>query len=51
MNIELPCSGTTLPTKAEFVQVYNDILMIPSKLKAYSVSTPRLGCRGTETDR
>jgi len=42
MNIELPCSGTTLPTKAEFVQVYNDILMIPSKLKAYSVSTPDL---------
>ena len=42
MNIELPCSGTTLPTKAEFVQVYNDILMIPSKLKAYSVATPDL---------
>ena len=39
---ELPCSGTTLPTKAEFVQVYNDILMIPSQLKAYSVSTPDL---------
>ena len=42
MNIELPCSGTTLPTKAEFVQVYNDILMIPSKLKAYSVANPDL---------
>ena len=42
MNIGLPCSGTTLPTKAEFVQVYNDILMIPSKLKAYSVATPDL---------
>jgi len=42
MNTELPCSGTTLPTKAEFVQVYNDILMIPSKLKAYSVANPDL---------
>ena len=42
MNIELPCSGTTLPTKAEFVNTYNDVLMIPSKLKAYSVSTPNL---------
>ena len=42
MKTELPCSGTTLPTKAEFVQVYNDILMIPSKLKAYSVANPDL---------
>ena len=42
MKTELPCSGTTLPTKSEFVQVYNDILMIPSKLKAYSVANPDL---------
>jgi hypothetical protein len=42
MAYQLPCDGSTLPTKAEFVQVYNDILMIPSKLKAYSVATPDL---------
>lgn len=38
MAYQLPCDGSTLPTKAGFVKVYNDIAMIPSKLKAYMVS-------------
>ena len=42
MAYQLPCDGSTLPTKAGFVQVYNDILMMPSKLKAYSVANPNL---------
>tara|TARA_R110000764_G_scaffold14997_4_gene42838 strand:- start:73 stop:1452 length:1380 start_codon:yes stop_codon:yes gene_type:complete len=38
ISLELPCSGSLLPTKAEYVQFYNDIAMIPSKLKAYKSS-------------
>ena len=41
ISLELPCSGSLLPTKAEYVQFYNDIAMIPSKLKA-SMSTINL---------
>ena len=42
MAYQLPCDGSTLPTKAAFVQIYNDICMVPSKLKAYSVENPDL---------
>ena len=42
MAYQLPCDGSTLPTKAGFVQIYNDICMVPSKLKAYSVENPDL---------
>ncbi len=39
-NTELPCSGSLLPTKAEYVQFYNDIAAIPSQLKVYLSQTP-----------
>ena len=40
IKLELPCPDSLLPTKAELVQFYNDIAMIPSKLKAYLASNP-----------
>ena len=42
INTALPCSSLTLPTKMEYVQFYNDIAMIPSKIKVYLAQNPDL---------
>lgn len=41
-GIEIPCSGSTLPTRAEIVNEFNKLAQIPSKLKAYSIQEPDL---------
>ena len=42
INTALPCSSLTLPTKMEYVQFYNDIAMIPSKINVYLAQNPDL---------
>ena len=42
INTALPCSSLTLPTKMEYVQFYNDIAMIPSKVNVYLAQNPDL---------
>ena len=48
INTALPCSSLTLPTKMEYVQFYNDIAMIPSKIKAYLTQNPDLDSNDRE---
>jgi len=48
INTALPCSSLTLPTKMEYVQFYNDIAMIPSKIKVYLTQNPDLDSNDRE---
>ena len=48
INTALPCSSLTLPTKMEYVQFYNDIAMIPSKINVYLAQNPDLDSNDRE---